>query len=323
MAYPFGMLVPNRHGSSNSYRYGFQGQEKDDEIKGEGNSLNYTFRMHDPRVGRFFAVDPLFKEYPWNSPYAFSENRLIDGAELEGLEVYSVGKEWSVAGVFSYSSGSGRVYSPQGIFKYKSYSYGFKTNVSMSMSIIKIMRYPTMKSINQFATPSHSFGISGGEGWTAGVGMLQTADDKEGMIHGFSIEGGVGVGVLPIDIGYEYGPTVVTPFDNKAEAITFAYEDISAINEKISTAEATLKELNNFKKDARYYHTYHYDKALKEKKANGKTDKFNSLINHVKYLNGRIKELNNSINEVETEINDLNETKSGIEKTIKKITNEK
>ena len=86
MAYPFGMLVPNRHGSSNAYRYGFQGQEKDDELKGEGNSLSYTFRMHDPRVGRFFAVDPLFKTYPWNSSYAFSENRVIDGVELEGLE---------------------------------------------------------------------------------------------------------------------------------------------------------------------------------------------------------------------------------------------
>ena len=43
--------------------------------------------MHDPRVGRFFAVDPLFREYPWNSTYAFSENRLLDGVELEGLEV--------------------------------------------------------------------------------------------------------------------------------------------------------------------------------------------------------------------------------------------
>jgi RHS repeat-associated protein len=83
------MLVPNRHGSSNSYRYGFQGQEKDDELKGEGNSLNYTFRMHDPRVGRFFAVDPLFREYPHNSPYAFSENRVIDMIELEGLEAAS------------------------------------------------------------------------------------------------------------------------------------------------------------------------------------------------------------------------------------------
>ena len=42
--------------------------------------------MHDPRIGRFFAVDPLTKKYPWNSSYAFSENRVIDGVELEGLE---------------------------------------------------------------------------------------------------------------------------------------------------------------------------------------------------------------------------------------------
>jgi RHS repeat-associated protein len=85
-------LVPNRHGAiePNFYRYGFQGQEKDDEIKGEGNSLNYTFRMHDPRVGRFFAIDPLFKDFAWNTPYAFSENRVIDGFELEGLEVCDI-----------------------------------------------------------------------------------------------------------------------------------------------------------------------------------------------------------------------------------------
>ena len=84
--YPFGMLQEARQGSKANYRYGFQGQEMDNEIKGEGNSLNYTFRMHDPRVGRFFAVDPLEKSYPWNSPYAFSENRVIDAIELEGLE---------------------------------------------------------------------------------------------------------------------------------------------------------------------------------------------------------------------------------------------
>ena len=83
---PFGSLVPNRHRSTDDYRYGFQGQEKDDELKGEGNSLNYTFRMHDPRVGRFLSLDPLAPQFPHNSPYAFSENRVIDGLELEGLE---------------------------------------------------------------------------------------------------------------------------------------------------------------------------------------------------------------------------------------------
>ena len=78
--------MPKRHGSVDGYRYGFQGQEKDDEIKGEGNSLNYKFRMHDPRVGRFFARDPLEKSYPWYSPYQFSGNTPIMSIELEGME---------------------------------------------------------------------------------------------------------------------------------------------------------------------------------------------------------------------------------------------
>lgn len=69
------------------YRFGFQGQEKDDELHGStGTSLNFEFRMHDPRVGRFLSIDPLAAKYPYNSPYAFSENRVIDAIELEGLE---------------------------------------------------------------------------------------------------------------------------------------------------------------------------------------------------------------------------------------------
>lgn len=58
----------------------------DNEVKGEGNSYNFLFRMHDPRVGRFLSLDPLSAQYPHNSPFAFSENRVIDGKELEGLE---------------------------------------------------------------------------------------------------------------------------------------------------------------------------------------------------------------------------------------------
>ena len=42
--------------------------------------------MHDPRIGRFFAIDPLAYSFPWNSPYAFSENMVIDAIEIEGLE---------------------------------------------------------------------------------------------------------------------------------------------------------------------------------------------------------------------------------------------
>lgn len=84
--FPFGSVMPGRSFSANLYRYGFQGQEKDDEIKGNGNSVNFKFRMYDPRLGRFFSVDPLASRYVWNSPYAFSENSVINAVELEGLE---------------------------------------------------------------------------------------------------------------------------------------------------------------------------------------------------------------------------------------------
>jgi len=80
-----GNLNPLSNSSAGVYRYGFQGQEKDDEIKGSGNSVNYKYRMHDVRTGRFFAVDPLAAKYPYYSSYAFSGNRVIDRVEVGGL----------------------------------------------------------------------------------------------------------------------------------------------------------------------------------------------------------------------------------------------
>ena len=80
------MLRTNSNYSITHDRYLYQGQEMDDEVKGEGNSVNYKYRMHDPRLGRFFAIDPLASMYPHNSPYSFSENVVIDHIELEGLE---------------------------------------------------------------------------------------------------------------------------------------------------------------------------------------------------------------------------------------------
>ncbi|RKN76815.1 RHS repeat domain-containing protein [Ulvibacterium marinum] len=129
--YPFGMLLPNRHGNSGDYRYGFQGQEMDNEVKGEGNSINYKYRMHDPRVGRFFARDPLEDSYAWNSPYVFSSNRVIDGAELEGLEAKTVinywdqhqNGDWYVSRSISAVSDDG-----EGDFVVEVYNYKVKDN---------------------------------------------------------------------------------------------------------------------------------------------------------------------------------------------------
>jgi len=84
---PFGSLLPGRNYSASSYRFGFQGQEKDNELFGaEGTALSFEYRVHDARLGRFLSIDPLAFSFPWNSPYAFSENRVLDMVELEGLE---------------------------------------------------------------------------------------------------------------------------------------------------------------------------------------------------------------------------------------------
>jgi hypothetical protein len=90
----FGMTIPEKSwtASGTGYRWGFQAQESDNELFGDGNASFFKYRISDNRIGRFFAVDPLAPEYPWNSPYAFSENRLIDGIELEGLEYYFFGR---------------------------------------------------------------------------------------------------------------------------------------------------------------------------------------------------------------------------------------
>jgi RHS repeat-associated protein len=73
------------------YRFGFQGQLKDNEWTGtEGSHLAFKYRVHDARIGRFLSIDPLTAKYPHNSPYAFSENRVIDAVELEGLEKFII-----------------------------------------------------------------------------------------------------------------------------------------------------------------------------------------------------------------------------------------
>ncbi|MNK23706.1 Ribonuclease YqcG [compost metagenome] len=80
--YPFGMQVPNRYYNGADYRYGFQGQEKDNEIKGDGNSIDFGARMYDPRIGRWFRTDRINKS--WLSPYQFASNDPMNKVDPDG-----------------------------------------------------------------------------------------------------------------------------------------------------------------------------------------------------------------------------------------------
>ncbi|MCA6069226.1 DUF6443 domain-containing protein [Chryseobacterium sp. RG1] len=86
--YPFGLEFGgssslNTYGSvSPNYTYSFQGQEKQQETGWN----SFKWRNYDPAMGRFFNIDPLSEKYAYQSHYNFSENRVVDGRELEGLE---------------------------------------------------------------------------------------------------------------------------------------------------------------------------------------------------------------------------------------------
>lgn len=86
--YPFGVTF-NSYRRENSLlnKIKFQGQERITDLDLGWDSFKYRNYMSD--IGRFFNVDPLADKYVYNSPYAFAENKLGMGVELEGRELLS------------------------------------------------------------------------------------------------------------------------------------------------------------------------------------------------------------------------------------------
>jgi len=82
--YPFGLRFA-------SYKKDFATENRmntfqDQEYEEETGWVKFKWRNHQPELGRFFNVDPLAEDYYYNSPYAFSENKVVAHIELEGLE---------------------------------------------------------------------------------------------------------------------------------------------------------------------------------------------------------------------------------------------
>lgn len=80
------MGQPSRQYSVTDYRYGFNGKENDNEVKGEGNQQDYGMRIYDPRLVRFLSTDPLGKRFPFLTPYQYAGNSPIAFVDLDGAE---------------------------------------------------------------------------------------------------------------------------------------------------------------------------------------------------------------------------------------------
>ncbi|WP_296684049.1 RHS repeat-associated core domain-containing protein [Flavobacterium sp.] len=83
---PFGVELDGRTVSNYGYRFGYQGSEKDNEFKGDGNSYTTEFRQLDPRLGRWLSLDKLISKYPEFSPFSTFNNNPIYFTDASGLE---------------------------------------------------------------------------------------------------------------------------------------------------------------------------------------------------------------------------------------------
>lgn len=76
---------------TSSYRYGFNGQEKTDEISGNGNHYTAEFWEYDPRTGRRWNLDPVVK--PWESGYAVMGGNPIWNKDVNGDDFVNASTE--------------------------------------------------------------------------------------------------------------------------------------------------------------------------------------------------------------------------------------
>ena len=79
------------HEVDRAYRYGFNSMERDNEIKGKGNSYDFGARMYDSRLGRWLTIDAKASKYPDLSPYNFVANSPLIFIDPDGKDIIIYG----------------------------------------------------------------------------------------------------------------------------------------------------------------------------------------------------------------------------------------
>ena len=226
------------------YRYRYQGQDIDDEIWGEGNGVSFKYRIHDARLGRFLSIDPLTYKFAWNSPYAFSENRVIDGIEFEGLEIVFVGFNATASALISVAVDAGIIIETQSnsVYIFGGGAIGLESNVGVSGQV----------SLTYFPSANTYKDVEGG-GWIAGVsagelvvGSMNYAATSDFNFKGINYTLGIGIEILPISISGYYSYIGVKPFDknDKSFIISKLSMGFSEIHDNITKLQNDIQALN-------------------------------------------------------------------------------
>jgi hypothetical protein len=162
----------NENNCTGAYRYGFNGQEKDDEIAGNGNSYTAEFWQYDSRIGRRWNVDPVVK--PWRSGYNAFDNSPIWKVDPNGDDDY-YNKKGQYIGSHGENNGVMRVVGSSEI-----YNNVIKTNTHEGKIIV--VDPSAGSAVKQAA--SNSYGS--GKEWVA----IITFDPEKAIISGEVFEQG-------------------------------------------------------------------------------------------------------------------------------------
>ncbi|MET6997735.1 DUF6443 domain-containing protein [Chitinophaga defluvii] len=151
--YPFGLTMAGISSKSitqlENKKEKFQGQPLDDDL--DLNWYGFKWRNHDPQIGRFIEIDPLASKYEYNSPYAFSENKITSHIELEGLESLPINQN---SNPFSYMAvGFGQMFETAANAIDNIFTFGSKTKVEVPISAVNTGNVTvTVSSVNEAKT---------------------------------------------------------------------------------------------------------------------------------------------------------------------------
>jgi len=78
------MMMPGlNYQGSTPYRFGYNGYENDNEVAGNGNHLSFEGYGYSPRLARRWNVDPIWKAFPFQSPYVYALNNPIRFVDVD------------------------------------------------------------------------------------------------------------------------------------------------------------------------------------------------------------------------------------------------
>jgi RHS repeat-associated protein len=159
-------MMPGRtYSAGDGYRYGFNGKENDNEVKGaEGSQQDYGMRIYDPRLGRFLSVDPLRDQYPFYSPYHFAGNTPTRFIDLDGAETYdNSAKYWSHQPLIDISAAPAKGFNAAGVprnaiwfFKQQLAAKPEMFSEANKIRITKLNRNPTVDNTWIKFNPAHA-----------------------------------------------------------------------------------------------------------------------------------------------------------------------